>query len=222
MESIIALQGDGFVMIAADVTSSRSVVVMKHDLDKIFQLDDHKLLGAAGIPGDVSKFTEHIAKDVRLYQLRSGIPMSTAAVANYTRGELARFLRRSPFQCNLFLAGYDSEQALSGEPGSASLYSIDYLGTMHKSNFAAEGYAQYFVLSTLDRYWKKNLSEHDALEVLKKAIGEVQKRLVINQPRFCIKIVDKSGVRILADAAKDTPGRHHDQTVTDVQLEAAE
>lgn len=93
MESIIALRGGDFVLIAADVASSRSVVVMKDDMDKIYTLDSHKLFAAAGVPGDVAKFTEHVQRDVRLYGLRSGIPMTTAAVANYTRGELARFLR---------------------------------------------------------------------------------------------------------------------------------
>lgn len=93
MESIIALEGDGYVLVAADVSSSRSVVIMKDDTDKIRHLDEYKLFAAAGIPGDVTKFSEHVQKDVRLYTLRSGILMSTAAVANYTRGELARFLR---------------------------------------------------------------------------------------------------------------------------------
>lgn len=202
-------------MIAADVTNARSVVVMKDDMDKILQLDHHKLLAAAGVPGDVSKFTEHVARDVRLYQLRSGISMSTAAVANFTRGELARFLRKSPFQCNLLLAGYDAEQKIAKEPASVSLYSIDYLGTMYKPSFAAEGYAQYFVLSTLDRFWKKNLSQEDALMVMNKAIAEVQKRLVINQPRFCIKIVDSNGVRVIEAAGKTTPGPVTDETIID-------
>lgn len=93
MESIIALEGDGYVMIAADVASARSVVVMKDDQDKIHCLDDHKLFAAAGIPGDVSKFTEHVQQEVSLYTMRSDITMSTSAVANFTRKELARFLR---------------------------------------------------------------------------------------------------------------------------------
>lgn len=93
MESVIALQGDGYVIMAADVSSSRSILVMKDDMDKIRHLDDHKLFAATGVPGDVTKFSEHVQKDVRLYTLRSDIAMSTAAVANYTRGELARFLR---------------------------------------------------------------------------------------------------------------------------------
>eukprot|EP00173_Palmaria_palmata_P000962 Plantae.Rhodophyta-Palmaria_palmata.ctg14944.p1 GENE.Plantae.Rhodophyta-Palmaria_palmata.ctg14944~~Plantae.Rhodophyta-Palmaria_palmata.ctg14944.p1 ORF type:complete len:220 (+),score=55.38 Plantae.Rhodophyta-Palmaria_palmata.ctg14944:164-823(+) len=214
MESLIALEGDGFIMIAADVANARSVVVMKDDQDKIQVLDNHKLMAAAGTPGDVAKFTEHVTKDLRLSQLRSGIPMSMSAIANYTRGQLAMFLRKSPYQCNLMLAGYDAANDVDGTPAQTSLYSIDYLGTLTKLKFAAEGYAQYFVLSTLDRFWKKNMSEDDALKVLQKAIDEVQKRLVINQPRFCIKVVDKDGVRILKAADEFTPGVKGDAKMT--------
>jgi 20S proteasome subunit beta 4 len=221
MESLIALEGDGFVMVAADVANARSVVVMKDDQDKIQVLDTHKLMAAAGTPGDVAKFTEHVTKDLRLNQLRSGIPMSLSAVAHYTRGELARFLRKSPYQCNLMLAGYDAENKVDGSPARTSLYSIDYLGTLTKLKFAAEGYAQYFVLSTLDRFWKKNLSEEGALAVLQKAIAEVKKRLVINQPRFCIKIVDKDGVRVLQAADEFTPGAARDAAMPGVPQPAA-
>ncbi len=93
MESVIALQGADFVVIAADVACSRSVVVMKDDMDKITELDPHKLFAAAGIPGDVVKFTERVQKDVKLNSLRLGIPMSTAAVANYARRTLSHAIR---------------------------------------------------------------------------------------------------------------------------------
>lgn len=94
------------------------------------------------------------------------------------------------------IAGYDSPPNGDGP----ALYYCDYLGTLSKMTFAAEGYAQYFVLSTLDRHWKKNLSVEGGLEVLRKCIAEVQKRLVINQPRFVIKMVSKEGITVLDDA----------------------
>lgn len=217
MESIIALEGDGYVLMAADVASARSVVVMKDDMDKIRPLDHCKLFAAAGIPGDVSKFTEHVQKDVRLYNMRSGITMSTAAVANYTRGELARFLRKSPYQCNVLIGGYDA----SPNGNAPALYSCDYLGTLHKLTFAAEGYAQYFVLSTLDRYWKKNLSLEEGLVVIRKCVAEIQKRLVINQPKFSIKVVDKDGIKVIDPANATTPGKV-DEMVTDTPAAAAQ
>lgn len=210
METIIALEGDGYVLMAADVASARSIVVMKDDMDKIRQLDENKLFAAAGVPGDVTKFSEHVQKDVRLYTLRSGITMSTAAVANYARGELARFLRRSTMQCNILIGGYDSHPNGNGP----CLYSCDYLGTLTKLSFAAEGYAQYFVLSTLDRYWKKNLSLDDGLAVIRSCIAEVQKRLVINQPHFAIKIVTKDGVTVIDNATSSPSGSKADIDMT--------
>ena len=53
----------------------------------------------------------------------------------------------SPYQCNILAGGYDAAPNVDGP----MLYSCDYLGTLVKLSFAAEGYAQYFVLSTLDR-----------------------------------------------------------------------
>lgn len=93
MDSLIAISGRDFVLMASDVTSARSIVVMKEDMDKIMELDEHKLLGFAGEPGDCTAFTEYIQKNVHLFALRSGITLDTHAVGNFTRNELAVALR---------------------------------------------------------------------------------------------------------------------------------
>ncbi len=36
MDTVFGLVGDGFVLIAADCTAARSIVVFKHDHDKVF------------------------------------------------------------------------------------------------------------------------------------------------------------------------------------------
>mmetsp|Transcript_21672 Transcript_21672/g.37317 ORF Transcript_21672/g.37317 Transcript_21672/m.37317 type:complete len:200 (+) Transcript_21672:109-708(+) len=196
MDSIISLVGDGFVLSAADTTNARSIVVMKENMDKIMELDKHRLLCMAGEPGDVAQFTEYIQKNVHLYELRTGIPMGTSAIANFIRNELAKSLRRGPYSVNLLLGGYEPA---TGQP---ELYYLDYLGTLHQMPFAAQGYCSYFVLSTLDRYYKKNMSLEEAIEVMKKAISEVKSRFLINQPNFIMKVADKDGVRILLPPAK--------------------
>lgn len=40
------------------------------------------------------QFTEYVQKNVSLYKFRNGIPLTTAAAANFTRGELATALRK--------------------------------------------------------------------------------------------------------------------------------
>merc|ERR1739848_276076 len=125
---------------AADCTQARSVVVMKSDLDKVTQLDSHKLLGGADLsPGDRDHFSEFVAKNLALYELRNDQRLSTKAAAHWTRSQLARALRSQPYQVNLLLGGVDGEQA--------SLFYIDYLASSHKVDFGCHGYASYFTLS---------------------------------------------------------------------------
>jgi len=51
-------------------------------------------LHVAGEPGDRVQFSEFIIANVRLYALRNDFPLSTPAVANFTRCELAEALRK--------------------------------------------------------------------------------------------------------------------------------
>ena len=64
------------------------------------QLDNYKLLGATGPTGDRNNFCEYIQKNVHLYELKTGVPLSTHAAAAYTRNQLAEALRRNPYQAS--------------------------------------------------------------------------------------------------------------------------
>ncbi|KAH7573790.1 hypothetical protein JRO89_XS03G0210800 [Xanthoceras sorbifolium] len=94
MECVFGLVGNGFAILVADTSAVHSILVHKSNEDKIMVLDSHKLVAASGEPGDRVQFTEFIQKNVALYQFRNGIPLTTAAAANFTRGELATALRK--------------------------------------------------------------------------------------------------------------------------------
>lgn len=66
MEFIIALQGDVYILMSADVSSWRSFLIITDDMDNIRYLDAHKLSGVASVPGDVKTISEHVQKDVVL------------------------------------------------------------------------------------------------------------------------------------------------------------
>lgn len=190
-DCLFGIVGDGFTLVVADTSAAQSIVIKKTDEDKIMLLDDHKLLGTSGASGDRVQFSELIQKNVHLYALRNGIPLSTHAAANFTRLELATALRsRGSYQTNLLLAGFDAGTG-------ASLYYMDYLATLHKVKHSAIGYCAYFVLSIFDKYYKDNMSVDEAVELADRCIHEVRTRLVVSPPNFLIKIVDKDGAREL-------------------------
>ncbi|KAJ8611184.1 hypothetical protein CTAYLR_003572 [Chrysophaeum taylorii] len=190
METTIGLVGKGFAIVAADRSAARSIVVFKQDEDKVLVLDKFKLLGSAGVAADSVAFTEYVQKNMALYEINSGLALSTRAASNFIRGELATALRRGPYQTNLLLGGYDAGDG-------ASLYYIDYLASCNKVNFGCHGYASNFVLSILDREWKDGLTEEEGIEIIRKCIAELQVRFLVSLPKFTIKIVDHNGTRDL-------------------------
>eukprot|EP01091_Cochliopodium_minus_P002942 TRINITY_DN12773_c0_g1_i1.p1 TRINITY_DN12773_c0_g1~~TRINITY_DN12773_c0_g1_i1.p1 ORF type:complete len:194 (+),score=38.61 TRINITY_DN12773_c0_g1_i1:71-652(+) len=189
MDSIIGFVGKDYVLIAADTMQTRSIVVMKNNLDKVLVLDEYKLLSCVDLSaGDRDHFSDYIQRNLHFYELKNDKKLSTNATANYTRRELANALRsRNPYNVNILLGGVDK--------GIPSLYYIDYLASSNKLNFGAHGYCSYFVLSIFDKYWKSDMSLEEGKQLLKRIIEEIHKRFSFNQANFTVKIVDKDGAR---------------------------
>ncbi|KAI2652920.1 Proteasome subunit beta type-2 [Labeo rohita] len=93
MEYLIGIQGPDFVLVAADNVAASSIIQMKHDYDKMFKLSEKILLLCVGEAGDTVQFAEYIQKNVQLYKMRNGYELSPAAAANFTRKNLADYLR---------------------------------------------------------------------------------------------------------------------------------
>ncbi|KAH6569323.1 hypothetical protein BASA50_003386 [Batrachochytrium salamandrivorans] len=190
MEVLLAISGKDFVLTAADDTSARSIVVMKRGEDKSRELSSHTLMLYSGEAGDTVQFAEYIQCNARLHSIRHGIEQSTNAIASFTRMELAQSLRsRNPYHVNVLVAG------ACPKTGAPEMYWIDYISNMSKLNFAAHGHASYFCLSTMDRYWHDNLTEEEAISLLRKCLDELRIRFIGNLPNFFVKIVDKNGIR---------------------------
>lgn len=213
MECLFGLVGDKFALVVADTSQVQSIVVQKTSEDKIMLLDSHKLLGTIGEAGDRVQFSEFIQKNILLYQFRNGIPLSTTAAANFTCGELAHALRKSPYYVNMMIAGYDTDTG-------PSLYYLDYIATLHKVKTGSLGYGAYFILSLMDKYYKKNMNLEEALELVDKCIQEIRSRLMGAPPNFVIKIVDKDGARELTwrKTVEDTSGPPPDQSSTPLEV----
>ncbi|PRP88115.1 proteasome subunit beta type-2-A-like [Planoprotostelium fungivorum] len=186
-DSLIGFTGEGYTLLASTANVARSVVVMKKREDKILPLDQFKILGASGDNGDRAHFTEFIKRNMQLYELRLGYPLTTHGAANFTRGEIATALRQRPYQVNMLLGGYDADVG-------SSLYFLDYMGALHKQDYATQGYAGYFTLSLLDKEWKKGLTLDQGKELLKKCIEQLRVRFVLDTSQWTIKYVDSQGV----------------------------
>lgn len=100
------------------------------------------------------------------------------------RSQLAQFLRKSPYNVNLIIGGYEEKKG-------PSLFFMDYLASIHELSRCAHGYAAHFTLGLLDRFYKQDLSEEEGLEIIHRCIHELETRFLVNRTGFVIKIVDK-------------------------------
>lgn len=186
-------------MLMTDSNFADDILVRRKDHDKILKMGQNKLLAMGGDNADMVQFGEFIQKNLTLYELRTGFPLSTHAVANYLRGELARGLREGGMVLlDFLLGGYDKTTG-------PSLYFLDYLSALHKVDKVAHGYTAMFVTPVLDREWKPDLTEQEALEVMDHCIVAIQKRFLVSMPSFTIKVVDKDGVRTVREPGTVSP-----------------
>ena len=155
-DTIFGFVGDGFALVACDTSQTRSIMVFQQDQDKIYQVEKNKVLGLSGPQADRTAFGEYIQKNLALHNLRTELKQSCHATANYISTELARALRRGPYQVNVVMGGFDLPGA--GDPegyeGKPSVYWMDYMGALQKVDFAVHGYASSFMYSIFDSQWK--------------------------------------------------------------------
>ncbi|KAK1937733.1 Proteasome subunit beta type-2 [Phytophthora citrophthora] len=178
MDSIFGVVGKDFVLLAADCKVVRSILVYKDDEDKSTVLDDHKVLVASGPQSDRLAFGEYIQKNMKLYELRNGVTLNGPATANYVRGELARFLRRAPYQVNLLIGAVDAEPEQKPSP----------------VNFGAHGYGAHFCLSIFDREWKPDMTLDEAKDVLKKCRAELDMRFLVRNGQWAYTLINADGI----------------------------
>lgn len=187
MECLIGIKCDTFTILAHDNSAGRSILVMKQDQDKLFKLDDRLGMVVCGEAGDTVYFGEYIQKNIALYRIKNGYPLSPHAAASFTRNELAEYLRRYPYLVNLLQGGFDSVSRKS------TLYLMDYLGTMVEVPYGAHGYGSYFIYGILDRFHRPDMTPEEGEELLAKCVHEIQKRFMINLPSFTYYIIDENG-----------------------------
>jgi 20S proteasome subunit beta 4 len=189
MECLFGIAGPSFCLLAADTTVSRSIVVMKQNhLQKFTPLTSTTLLAHTGEPGDASNYADLVSRNVQLEKWRwDGRELGVHEAASFCRKMLADSLRsRTPYNVNVLIGGVDG-------CGRGHLYWMDYLASMVQVPFGAHGYGAYFCTGLMDRLYKPDLTEEDAVELLRLCLVELKQRFIANLPCFHVKIVRADG-----------------------------
>lgn len=175
MDILIGITTADGVIIATSKAFARGVSTISQNDDKTRVLSSHALMGFSGEAGDAVNYAEYIQANVKLYSFRHDNQLSPKAIANFSRNELAKALRsRKPYQVNVLIGGYDTKAK------KPVLNWIDYLAANVEVPYAAHGYAAYYILATLDRHHRSDLTEQEGLDLLKQCVKELRTRLPID------------------------------------------
>ena len=108
MDSAFGICGKDWVIVCADTSVNRSIFTLKHDDDKIMQINQFKVLATTGEQTDRYQYSNLMMRNLQLMEYQTGCEPTMDATAHYLRSEMASSLRsRSPFHVNVLLGGYD-------------------------------------------------------------------------------------------------------------------
>lgn len=150
MDCAFAIQGNDYVLIASDRSVARSIIKIQDSEDKLTLLTDSQILATCGEVADRKSFSKLIKGELEYYYYRYNNRLNTDEIANFTRCIIAENLRKSPYQANSLIAGYDVNEG-------PKLFWMDYLGSMQKVVKASHGYGGHFLYGLMDNFYKKVL-----------------------------------------------------------------
>lgn len=187
MDCIFGITGTDFVILAADKSVAQSIVKMQDDDNKIVSIGENQLISSSAEVSVRKSFTKQVKCNLQYNYFRYNNKLITSEAANFTRNLVSSSLRsRNPMQVASLIAGFDD--------GKPFLYLIEQLGAIEKVSKGALGYSSYFLYGLMDDCYKADFSLSEGKDCIKKCIGELKTRFLINLVDFDVLVITKDGI----------------------------
>jgi len=166
--TIVAIKFKDGVLIASDRQTTAGMMVYHKKTQKLYQITDNILMGAAGLVGDIQALVKILQANLKLKYLRSKNEPTAEEAASFL-STLMNYYKWFPFFSEVIIVGKDNDDY--------NIYSIDEAGGLEKfDNFTSTGSGMVFALGVLETEYKENMGEEEAKELAKRAIMAAIKR----------------------------------------------
>jgi len=181
----------GGVILAADQRAVMGHIADK-DVKKVYNLTDHVGVTIAGTVGDSLALIRFLKAQANLYEIERETLMTPKALASLLSNVL-NGNRYYPFMFQPILGGMtDKPQLFELTP---------YGGIMQKDNYAITGSGTTFAMTTLDREYKANMTQKEAIELAVKAVRSATNRDIYSGgDNVTIVVFDKAGYEVVDPA----------------------
>lgn len=187
MATALGLKFKGGVVLAADRRVSYGTFVLSRAARKVFPVNDRVGVAFAGVPADMQELYDSLVYNVRIFEMDEGRRATPVNVAR-----LLSILLYSGRFTRFFLA----EVVVGGlSPEGPKIVSVDAAGGMLEDDFAAEGTGAQLATGILEREFKKDMSESEAVELAKRAMMAAIERDAMSGDGIDVLVISEGGVR---------------------------
>jgi proteasome beta subunit len=174
------------VIIGTESQATAGYVVASKKAQKLFEINKFTAATISGGVADAQYVINQIQALSRLREIEKEKVPEPKYIANITRNIL--FSGRSYYLAMMIVGGYSSSEK------KGKLYGIDLLGSLFEGdNFISFGSGSTYSLGVLEADWKSDLSEEEAISLIKSAIRSSRERDIASGFKIQICKINESG-----------------------------
>lgn len=158
--TIMGLTFKGGVILAADTRSTGGPVVMNKNKKKLVCINEQMYMAGAGTAADTAAVGRMAASSLRLHAYKTGRKPLVQSAVKLISDHLFRYM--GYVSAYVIIAGVDYK--------GAHLCSIDAHGSITAQPFVTDGSGRLAAQSMLEKHWKPDMEENDAVECACKAV----------------------------------------------------
>lgn len=158
--TIIGLTFKNGVILGADTRSTGGAVVMNKHKQKVVRISDRMYIAGAGTAADTASVASMAASSLRLHAYKTGREPLVQSAVKLISDHLFRYM--GYVSAYLIIAGVDYK--------GPHLCSIDAHGSVSVQPYVTDGSGRLAAQSMLEKYWRPDMEEEEAVECACKAI----------------------------------------------------
>lgn len=191
--SVIAFKYDSGVVIGADTLVSYGKLLRYRDVDRVFKINDHTIIGVGGEYADFQFIKKHIDQKVTEdYCYDDKMQLKPKSLFNWlTRVLYNKRCRFEPLWIDVVIGGM--------QDGVPFLGHVDYRGRAYEDASIATGYGKHLALPLIREQTEHQtgpLNAERALELSKRCMEVMYYRDCQGYPQYKLAICDGQGAKV--------------------------
>lgn len=185
------------VILAADKRATAGNLIVDKKVQKVVPISDTMAVTTAGSVSELQLLIKYLKAEIKLKDIRTARPTTVKEAANLLSGMVYSNLRTVGGISHFLLGGKDNSNTY--------LYDLFPDGSITNiTDFVATGSGSVFAYGVLESTYKENMSEHEGIEMIIKAINASLQRDAMSGQGIDVYVIDKNGVREAAHKLLNT------------------